>query len=128
MRRACGLSALVMVVAVRGVGGCTATGSHPTGFSTARPPVTRPAPTRPATLASFRSCADALAVLHAATEKYGASYGVSQKFPVNGAPVALPAAGAASAAASGASAASRAAPASSSTNLATPGVDEPDMA
>jgi Beta propeller domain len=116
-----------MVVAGLGIGGCTATGSHPTGFSTARPPATRPAPTRAATLTSFRSCADALAGLRAATEKYGGSYGVPQKFPVNGAPVALPAAGAASAAASGASASPGAAPAYSGTNVATPGVDEPDM-
>jgi hypothetical protein len=122
MRRACGLSVLVTVVAALGIGGCTATGSQVTGFSAARP-----APTQAATLTSFRSCADALAVLRAATEKYDASYGVSQQFPVNGAPVALPAAGAASAAAAGASSAQGAAPAYSGTNVATPGVDEPDV-
>src|SRR5215472_7479100 len=90
MRRAYGLSALVMVVAGLGVGGCTATGSHSTGFSATRSPVTQPAP---ATLTSFRSCGDALAVLRAATEKYDATYGVSQRFSANDAPAAQPAEG-----------------------------------
>jgi hypothetical protein len=113
-----------LVVAGLGVGGCTATGSHLTG---GRPPGTRPAPTQSATLTSFRSCGDALAVLRAATEKFGASNGMSQGYKAaDGAAPAAPAAGAAQAS-SGASAASGAAPAYSGTNVATPGVDEPDM-
>jgi len=113
-----------MVAVGLGIGGCTATGSHPAAL----PPV----PAQAATLTSFRSCADALAELRTATEKYGASYGASPKFAANGsAPLAQSAAGsaaaAAPAAASDGSAASGAAPAYSGTNVATPGVDEPDM-
>jgi len=118
MKRACELTALVMVVAGLGIGGCTTAGGHPVGL----PTVTAQA----ATLTSFRSCADALAMLRAATDKYSVSDAAPRQLPANEAPVAEPAAAAAPAAAAG-SAAAGAAPAYSGTNVATPGVDEPDL-